>query len=112
MSSRLLACISNMRPMRSLRSLVELMTPVPLDRGFDQLLAILLGLIQQVGRNIDVVVFGAERLVIPDHALHAHQIDEAFELVLRADRQLNRNRLRAQTIDNVLQALEEVRADL
>jgi hypothetical protein len=29
MSSRLLACISNIRPMRSLRSRVELMTPVP-----------------------------------------------------------------------------------
>src|SRR2546421_6851673 len=35
-SSRLLACISSMRPMRSLRSLVELMTPVPSIRRSEE----------------------------------------------------------------------------
>ena len=45
-------------------------------------------------------------------ALHADEIDEALEVALRADRQLDRNRLRAETVDDVLQALEEVSADL
>ena len=85
---------------------------IELDRGLDQLLAIFLGLIEQVGRNFDVVILGAERLVVPDHALHADEIDEALELALGADRQLDRHRLGAEAIDDVLQALEEVGADL
>ena len=85
---------------------------IELDRGLDQLLAVFLGLVDHVGRNVDVVVFRAERLVVPDHALHADQIDQALELLLRADRKLDRDRLGAEAIDDVLQALEEVRADL
>ena len=85
---------------------------VELDRGFDQLLAIFLRLFQHIGRNVDVFVFRAERLVVPDHALHADEIDQTLELLLRADRQLDRHRLRAEPLDDVLQALIEIRADL
>ena len=41
-----------------------------------------------------------------------HEIDEALELLFRADRQLDRNRLGAEAVDDVLQALEEVGAGL
>ncbi len=77
-----------------------------------ELLAVLVGLIDHVGRNVDVVILRAERLVVPDDALHANEIDEALEVALRADRQLDRDGLGAQAVDDVLQALEEVRADL
>ena len=85
---------------------------VELDRSLDQLLAIFLGLLDHVGRNVDVVIVGAERLVFPHHALHAHEIDDALELLLGSDRKLDRHRLGAEAVDDVLEALEEVRADL
>ena len=85
---------------------------VEFDGGLDQHLAILLGVVEQVGRNVDVFIVGAERLVFPDHALHADQIDDALEGVFRADRQLDRNRLGAEAGLDVVHALEEVGADL
>ena len=85
---------------------------VEFDRGLDQLLAIFLGLIGEVGRNFFVVILRAERLVVPDDGLHADEIDQALEAALRADRQLDRDRLGAEAVDDVLQALEEVGADL
>src|SRR5262245_18560971 len=85
---------------------------IELDRGLDQLFAIFLGLMEHVGRYVDVVIVGAEILVVPHHALHAHQIDDALELLLGADRKLDRYRLGAEPINDVLEALEEVRADL
>ena len=85
---------------------------VELDGGLDQLLTIFDGLIEHVGRDVDVVVFGAERFVVPDHALHADEIDQSLELLLGPDRKLDRNRLGAEAIDDVLQALKEIRADL
>ena len=44
--------------------------------------------------------------------LHADEIDHALELVLGADRKLDRNRLGAEAIDDVLQAAVEIRASL
>src|SRR5690606_16183899 len=41
-----------------------------------------------------------------------NEVDNTLELALGTDRQLNRHRLRAETVDDVLQAAEEVRADL
>ena len=66
------------------------------QRRLDHLLAVFLGLIEHVGRNVDVVVLGAEGFVVPHHALHAHQIDQAFEILLGADRELDRHRLGAE----------------
>ena len=65
---------------------------VELDRGFDQLLAIFLGLIGHIGRDVDVVELRAERFIVPDDALHLHEIDEALEILFRANRQLDRYR--------------------
>ena len=85
---------------------------VEFDRGLDHLLAIFLGLIEHIGGNVDVLEIGAERLVFPDHALHADEIDEALELALRTDRKLDRNRLRAKTLHDVVETLEEIGAGL
>ncbi len=57
------------------------------------------------------MVAGAQGLVIPDDTLHAHQIDDALELLFGADRKLDRHRLGAQALDNVREALEEIRPD-
>ena len=81
---------------------------IEFDGGFQHLLAIFLGLFDEVGGNIDVVEIGAERLVFPDYALHANEIDQALEVVLRTDRKLDRNRLGAEAIDDIVEALEEV----
>ena len=81
---------------------------VELDGGFHQLLAIFLGLVGELSRNLDMVELRAERLVVPDDRLHRDEVDTALEVVLRADRQLDGNRLRAQAVDDVGQALEEV----
>ena len=78
----------------------------------DHLVAIFLGLVEHVGGNIDVVIIGAEIFVGPDHALHAHQIDEALEILLGTDRQLDGHRLGAEAGLDVVHALEEVGADL
>ena len=58
------------------------------------------------------MVLRAERLLVPDHALHADEIDDALEILLGADRQLDRDRLGAEPLDDVLEALVEVGADL
>ena len=48
---------------------------IELDGGLDHLLAVFLGLVEHVGRNVDVVILRAERLLVPDDALHAHEVD-------------------------------------
>ncbi len=58
------------------------------------------------------MVVRAQALALPDHRLHADQIDDPLERGFRADRQLDRNRLHAQTIANALDALFEISADL
>src|SRR5262249_35703909 len=85
---------------------------IELDRGLYELLAIFLRLLGKLGRDFDVVILRAERLFVPNDADHADKIDDALELAFGADRQLNRHRLGAKAIDDILQALEEVSADL
>src|ERR1700761_9498115 len=80
---------------------------VELDGGLDHLLAIFLGLIDQVRRNVDIVEFRTEGFIVPDDALHEHEIDETLEIVLGTDRKLDRDRLGAEAIDDIGQALEE-----
>src|SRR5262249_37921950 len=74
--------------------------------------AILLGLLEHVGRNFDVVILGAQRLIVPNHADHAHEVDNTPELVLAPDRKLDGDWLGAQPLDDVIEATEEIRADL
>src|SRR6266516_3278701 len=85
---------------------------VELDRGLDHPLAVLLGLFEHVGRDLDVVILGTECLVVPNDTDHAHEVDYAFELALASNRKLDRHRLGAQALDDVTEALEEIRADL
>ncbi len=85
---------------------------VDFDGGFDHLLAIFLGLLQQFGRNFLVVIFRAEAFVVPDDRLHADQVDDALEIVFRADRQLDADRTAADAGGDVRNAFEEVGADL
>ena len=80
--------------------------------GFDQLGAIFGGLLFQVVRDRDDLVFRAELLVVPDDAAHFDEVDDALEGVLDADRELQRDRLDAEALDEVVHAIEEVRADL
>ena len=65
-----------------------------------------------VRRNLFVMELGAEGLVLPHDRLHADEIDDALEVVLGADRQLDRNGARSQTNLDVVEAALERRACL
>ena len=52
----------------------------------------------------------AQRLVAPDHGLHLDQVDDALELIFRADRNLNRHRLRLQALDDGVDGVVEIGA--
>ncbi len=62
------------------------------QRGVQQGLAVFLGLLEQVGGDRLVVELRAQLAAFPDDRLHLDQIDHAEELVLDADRQLQRQR--------------------
>ena len=47
--------------------------------GLEQQLAVLVGLVFHVGRDLDLVPLGAELLVVPDEGLHLDQVDQADE---------------------------------
>ncbi len=85
---------------------------VEFEGRFDHLIAVFLGLIEHVGGNVDVLVVGAERFIVPDHAFHANQIDDALEILLGTDRELDGDGLGAKPGLDVLHRLEEVGADL
>ena len=57
-----------------------------------------------------IVEFRPQRLVAPDHGLHRHQVHDALELVLGADRYLNRHGPRLQPLHNRLDRAVEIRA--
>jgi hypothetical protein len=67
-----------------------------LDRDLDQLGAIFGGLRLQVSGNLADRELGAERLVLPDVIAFIAQVDDTDELGLGADRQLQRQRPRAE----------------
>ncbi len=85
---------------------------VELHDGLDQLLAPRDGLVLEVGRNLDGIPLGAQRLVAPDAGVHLDQVDDALEVAFRADRQLQHQRLGAEAVLDHLHAAEEVGADL
>ena len=78
---------------------------VEFGTGFDHVGASLLGLIEHVGRNFFVMIVGAESFILPDHGLHANEINDALEFCFSADRQLDRNRLGAEAFLDVVEAL-------
>ena len=85
---------------------------VDLNGHLDELVAIFLGLVQEIGGDVDVAEARAKRILVPDHALHADEIDNTFEIAFSADWQLHDKRLRAEAVDDRAHAIEEVGADL
>ena len=83
---------------------------VEFGNRFDHLLAIILGLFEQVGGNVDHVELRAQRFVAPDHGLHLHQVDDALELIFRAHRNLNRHRARLQPVHDGVHRVVEIGA--
>ena len=75
--------------------------------ALEQAVAVLLGQLGELGRDVDDVPVGAE-LVAIDDGVHLDEVDDAVELRLAADGQLQRQRVGAQTVDHHLQAVEEV----
>jgi hypothetical protein len=76
----------------------------------EQELARLGGAVGVLGRDVDHVVLRPE-LVLVDDGLHPDQVDDPDEVGLRADRELDRNGVRAQAVAHRLDAALEVRAD-
>ena len=85
---------------------------VDLDGLLHELLVIFLGLIDEIGGDLLVMELGAQGLVVPDHRLHADEVDDALEADLHAERQLNHDRIGAKAVLDHLHREEEVGADL
>ena len=76
----------------------------------EQVLAGLGGALDVVGGDLDDLLLLAE-LVLVDDRVVLDEVDDPPELGLRADRQLDRHRMRAEAVDHRLHALREVGAD-
>ena len=63
---------------------------VHLGDGLDHRVAVLLGLGRQLGRDVDDLDVVAQVVAVVDR-LHLDQVDDALELVLAADRDLDRH---------------------
>ena len=86
---------------------------IGLGDGLEQLGAVLGGLLGQIGRDVDDVVLLAEfRLAAPHLGVHLDEIDDAFEVALGTDRQLDRNHPGAEAFLHGAHREVEVRADL
>src|SRR6266568_2545946 len=84
---------------------------VELGDGFLHGGAVLLRLVHQVGRDVDLLVLRPHRLVVEGDALHLDEIDHAAELVLAADGDLDGHRAGAQLLADGVDRHEEVGAD-
>ena len=80
---------------------------VVVGAGLDQLGSVFLGFVDQVGRDLLGLELGPE-LVLPDQGLHLDQVDDAEELGLLADRELDRQRVGAEPVLHRLDRVEEV----
>ena len=86
---------------------------VGLGDGLEQLGAVLGGLLGQLSRNVDDVILLAELgLAAPHLGFHFDQVDDALEVSLRTDRQLDRNHPGAEALLHGPHREVEVRADL
>src|SRR5574341_285151 len=77
----------------------------------DHLLPVLFCLGQEICRDVFNHVFCAEGLVVEQNGLHLDQVNAAAELVLCADWDLDRHRVRAEPVYHRLDAHVEVSAD-
>src|SRR4051812_6629269 len=90
---------------------------VGLGDRLHQLVAVLLGPLAQVGRDLLDLVGGAEghvalRVAGPDQGAHVDEVDDADEVALRADGQLDDQRLRAEALDDGVDRVVKVGAEL
>ena len=84
---------------------------VGLGGALDHLLAPFLREVGEVGRDVAGLELHPLRLLVPVDRLHPHEVDDAFELVLGADRHLDRHRVGLEPRLHLVVDLEEVRAD-
>ena len=82
---------------------------VVVGAGLDQVGAVLVGVLGHVLGDLADLHVGAE-LVGPDERLVLDQVDDALEVVLLADRKLDRKRMRAEAVLHRLHGAEEVGA--
>src|SRR5262249_40368618 len=68
--------------------------------------------VEHVSRNIDVVILGAEGLIVPNHAFHADKVDKTLVVLFGPDRKLDGDRLSAEARLDVVETFEEVGTDL
>ena len=80
----------------------------------EQLGAVLFRLVLEVIRDVDGVVVGTEIVldVVPDVCLHTDQVDDAGEVILSTDRQLDDERLDAELVLDGLHGVVEICAEL
>ena len=84
---------------------------VRLGDRLDHLLAVVLGVRAELGRDLFDVVLRAEGLVLEDEGLHLHEVDDALELVFGSDRELQGNGVLAELGADLVDHGLEVRAD-
>ncbi len=90
---------------------------VGLGDGLDESRTVLVGLLDQVCRDLLDVVLGAHLDVTlgvasPGQRTHLDQVDDTLEAVLEPDRQLDDQRLRAEALDDGVDRVVEVGAQL
>ncbi len=79
--------------------------------GLDHLVVPLLRELAQLRGNLAELEFHALARLIPDDRLHAHEVDDALEVFLGADGNLDRHGIGAQALLHLPIDLEEVGAD-
>src|SRR5699024_3002571 len=86
---------------------------IGLRDSLDELLAVLLSLLLQVGRDLlDGRLGACSNDAWPHQSLHLQQVDNTLEVVLSADRQLHDQRLRTETVNDGLHGVVKVRTQL
>ena len=82
---------------------------IRLSACLKELVAVLCCLLLVLGGNLDLIGHLAE-IILVDDGIHLHEVNDALELILCADRQLNRHRVRIETLAHHLHDVEEIRA--
>lgn len=80
---------------------------IELGQRFKKLLTVFFGLILQIIGDRDFILNFAKIIFVND-GFHLDQIDDAFELILSTDRQLNRNRIGLKAFMHHFDNIEEV----
>ena len=76
---------------------------------FDELFAVFVADVDQVGGNV-AVLEGHALVLVPDDRLHLHEVDDALEVLFGADRDLDHDGVGLQAVDHHLAHAQEVGA--